>query len=406
MADWKDRLLPGSFRGIPFFIDDHELRGGRNAVNHEPVAREKTFAEDLGKKGQGYTLNVHILGDTYFFIRDSLIDAMEKKDPGILIHPYLGGIDVQPGDYSLAETSEEGRMARMSLSFTEAGDPNAVFAAINAITDFANTLVATVAAIENAFRLAVKVTGIPGFVIDSAKSLITGFATTIRTGLGEIRGNDTASLNKKIDDFEANVDALFLNPAALSSSVNEILTDFKNVEVRETDDSTIDTSQGRNDVLSVFRTMSQYGDTTSIPTNTPTRQIEKNNNQAIKNMINQLATVKFVEKAAEIEFASAEEAVGQRDEINSFIEAQLTQDIDDDLFQVLKDFKAKTQKIIPNPRSVLGTIKDVEQNNDIPSIVLAYDLYLSLDNEKDIINRNKVRNPAFISGDIEVLSGT
>ena len=150
---WQDGLLPASFRGIPFFIDSHDAVGGRSAVNHEPPDRESSFAEDMGKMHDGYKITGHLIGDNYFFIRDALIRAMEEKDPGILIHPYLGLIDVQPGKYKFTEDTTEGRICRFDLNFSEAGDPNIVFAIIDIVSKFLSNVVAFMAQAENAIAL-------------------------------------------------------------------------------------------------------------------------------------------------------------------------------------------------------------------------------------------------------------
>ena len=80
-------------------------------------------------------------------------------------------------------------------------------------------------------------------------------------------------------------------------------------------------------------------------------------------------------------------------------------EIDDDSFQGLEDLNAKLVRAVPNQRSTLYNIKKINLPDAVPSIVLAYDLYESDENEIDIIKRNLIRKPGFVSGEIEVLVG-
>ena len=103
---WKARLLPGSFRGVPFFIASHEAGGGRHSKKHEPPDRDSGFSEDIGKKTPDFKIEAHVLGDNYFFIRDALIKVMESGGSGLLVHPYLGIKSVQPVNFAVRETTE------------------------------------------------------------------------------------------------------------------------------------------------------------------------------------------------------------------------------------------------------------------------------------------------------------
>jgi prophage DNA circulation protein len=49
-------------------------------------------------------------------------------------------------------------------------------------------------------------------------------------------------------------------------------------------------------------------------------------------------------------------------------------------------------------------ILTVTRNVAIPSLLLAYQLYGSVDLESDIIARNGTRHPGFVAGDLKVLS--
>ena len=118
---WRDRLLRGSFRGIPFAIQEHRVEGGRRAQTHEYPGRDEPYTEDLGRRRKQYEVEAYVIGDDYAAVRDDLIEAADKPGPGALVHPYLGTRQVTCTKCAVSERSSEGRMARLSLVFVEAG---------------------------------------------------------------------------------------------------------------------------------------------------------------------------------------------------------------------------------------------------------------------------------------------
>ena len=406
MADlWKARLLPASFRGIPFFVERHDFVGGRNSVQHEPPNRNSSFAEDMGRKPQGYNITGHILGDNYFFIRDALISAMETEDSGILVHPYLGVKEVQPGQFTFTEDTSEGRICTFQLNFTEAGDPSFPIAFLDSVTDFVTSVVATVAIVQNAFQLAYSVSQLPGFARESAKALLNDFSTSVRANIAGISGDDSnqASLNKRLNDFDSNAEVLAANPASLAGEVNEILSLVRDLPQDPPDSSTVDIVSGRDEKLdALFQLATFDSDNADVEETTPTREREKDNADAIVNLVRQLAVIKLAENAIEKDFKSLDEAIAIRDQIIDLIEEQLSlESIEDDTFKTLSIFKAKVVSAIPV--GDLASVETIELLQTLPSIVVTYDLYESPDNEGDLIDRNKIENPQFVSGEIEVL---
>jgi len=120
---WIDDIEDASFRGVPFFVDKDSAKGGRRVANHQYPKRDKPYAEDLGRKQRGYTLDAYTIGDDAMDDRDALITAMETAGAGTLVHPTFGSIQVQPEDWTVSEDLV-GAMRRCSfvLVFVEAGD--------------------------------------------------------------------------------------------------------------------------------------------------------------------------------------------------------------------------------------------------------------------------------------------
>lgn len=408
---WAKRLLPGSFRGIPFFIEGHEFEGGRNAVSHEPPDRDSSFAEDIGRKSNGYKMSVHLIGDDYFFLRDSLISAMEEKERGVLIHPYLGPVEVQPGPYRLIETTDEGRICRFDLSFIEAGDQSFPFSAIDKITKFVNAAFATVAQVQNAFSVAVAITGIPSSLIAAVDATVVKFIKTVRDGLKTIAANaeELSNLNKKLDELSAQWKTLIKEPEAMAFGVDSIIGSLKTVVAEPPDDSIIDTVSGKDQKLDIFKGLVSFQSDDEITLNefdTPTKKAKKLFTKNFVDLVKQLSVTRLGEQAASKAYKSVDAALVKRVELTNLIDTILADDlIDDGTFGAFKDLKASIVEVIPNPTAKISTVTEIVRTVTVPALVVSYDLYGSLDNERDIVDRNKIRNPSFVDGRLVVLSG-
>ncbi len=122
---WKDNLLSGSFRGIPFHVDSHEYSSGRRTSVFDLLGEEdfEPIIEDSGPESDEYSIEFYIIQQDgnnldYFPVRDDMISALKREGSGLLIHPYLGEITVRVlGRFSMAETWKEGGIARFTVTF-------------------------------------------------------------------------------------------------------------------------------------------------------------------------------------------------------------------------------------------------------------------------------------------------
>lgn len=122
MANWRDNLRPASFKGVSFEVASHADEGGRRAQIHEYPNRDEPFAEDLGKMAETLSFEAFVIGDDYMDKRDALREALNSVGPGTLTHPTLGDLYVICTGFRIAENTGEGRLARFSLTFMEAGE--------------------------------------------------------------------------------------------------------------------------------------------------------------------------------------------------------------------------------------------------------------------------------------------
>ncbi|PVZ12643.1 MULTISPECIES: DNA circularization protein [unclassified Pseudomonas] len=130
MADtWRERLLPASFRAVPFLIENTSVPVGRKVQLHQYPKRDDAFAEPMGKVARVHKVTAYVIGADCFTQRDALLDALEAEGEGTLVHPWLGQMAVTVGVGSMKHSRAEGGMVSFELEFYPATprlDPSAV----------------------------------------------------------------------------------------------------------------------------------------------------------------------------------------------------------------------------------------------------------------------------------------
>ncbi|WP_339430584.1 MULTISPECIES: DNA circularization protein [unclassified Pseudomonas] len=114
--NWRDRLLPASFRGVGFWIDQAKTPVGRKGQLHEYPQRDLPFFEDLGQQAKTHDLTAFIIGPDCLEQRDKLLKALEAGS-GELVHPWLGRLQVKVGECDMTHTRQDGGLVTFALKF-------------------------------------------------------------------------------------------------------------------------------------------------------------------------------------------------------------------------------------------------------------------------------------------------
>jgi len=391
---WKDNLRPASFRGVPFFIDTSQFTTGRRVQLHEFPDRDNPFPEDLGKVSGTFRVEGHILGDDYFDIKERLVEACEKEGPGELIHPYYGTLQVQVGPASFDEDTLDGRIAKVTFLFYQAGDNRFPKNIDDKQVLLENGAAAALAAAKADFDENFTILGFAGFVVDTARSAVENAADAFEEATAGIvqTAEEIADLAFSVRNLKAEVNDLLQSPQELSTRLLDSLSLMEEA---------LGTPEGK---LRAHSTLFQFvGNTgTNFSTTTPSRVRQSDNEDIINNFIRRSAIIKGTVQASEVEYESVQAANTQREELVDLIEDQSVNATNDDVFQTMGDLNAQLVEVLPDVDSELPNVKTVEVKNTTHSLFLAHDLFENPDAEQDIIDRNGVRHPGFILGETEL----
>lgn len=395
MSDWKDNYREGSFRGVVFYTESHTETGGRRKQDREFAKRDLGNSEDLGKKLKSFTLEIYVLGDDYFEQRDNLIEALESEGAGTLIHPYRGTRLVQAGTYSLVETAKEGRLARFTVEFSEAGEVKFPDQTENDLLSAIDNADSVIENSSSLFESAVNTISQAAFVIQAAADDVAALVDNIEGAISAVT-NPVADLTFAIRNLKADINDLIQLPGELAGRINSVFSDL--LGVFEDDPETSEK------ILGTF--VNTLDDQFTPPVGeTPSRETQRGNQNAILNFGKQVGFANRAKSAVSVSWPSTQAAVQSRNEIVDGFDVQLDFADDDDLFQSIKDLQTSLTKAVPT----IGTSELISYTPKVtmPALVIAYDLFENLDKEQEIVDQNAVEHPAFVPGgeSIEVSAG-
>lgn len=128
MALLSNGLLPASFRGAPFAVENDDIGVGRRIALHQYPGRDAPWAEDMGRAARQFTFrgfivdgDVAFLGGPIQLQRALLLAALEKSGPGLLTHPTLGALQVSVVRARIGQDLGAGRKSSVQIEFVESG---------------------------------------------------------------------------------------------------------------------------------------------------------------------------------------------------------------------------------------------------------------------------------------------
>lgn len=389
---WRDNLRQASFRGVEFHYEDLGRDFGRRVKRHEYPGRDEPYHEDLGADTDAIRINAYVLEPDHMAKADRLRDALLKKGTGTLVHPYWGEITVVFLSAGEQISTREGGMVRFNLRFERAG-PNRNPSSRVDTASLVDTRAAEIdtAAISN-FTTSFDVDGAPGWIADSAEEDLGAVLDTTDLTLGDAvnAAGDAADFAFQVADIRANAATLIRNPATLATRLSTTLGSMSGVSP-------------------MLKLASDGFGLTTIAATTPTRLIQKNNRQALVDLLGGISLSGAMRSLPEVSFETTADAYAARDAIAAEVDRQsLTAP-----YSLARTFSAGLAAVtrhVSATAPALPRLIRVTPAMTRPSIVHAYDLYGDdvegvVTRAGQIARRNRLRHPGFVpAGDaMEVL---
>ncbi len=233
----SERLFPGSFRGVPFFVKDTLTTSfGRKIVLNEIPDSDKRIIQDLGLFNRTFELIVTTgckgsISEDYYQSRDNLIAAMERPDKGILVHPTLGSIEVSPGTGDVRESFSALGDPQFTLNFSISQPDTPPFdtgdhaTAVNRSGEVARDLLS--GGLGSRFNISQKFKN----NITDGINTVTGFADKARFALRQIQldSSTLAEVTRIINAIDGGAPGLVFDAENLSAAVSGLFEELLNL---------------------------------------------------------------------------------------------------------------------------------------------------------------------------------
>lgn len=392
---WRDDYRPGAFRGVPFHLKTSTSTGGRRTVLNEYPLRDEPSTEDMGRRARQYQLTLTLIGPDYMARRDRLIEALEAAGPGTLVHPFRGELYVAVlGDYSCEESTEQGGLARISVTFVEAGAlpaPSAVRAQGSQGNAAADALLADAQAeFEEEFSIA----GFASFVADAAADALEGAADAIRDagGLSQTAGDFGRAYRR----LHSGLQQLMLAPGDLAGELIGLVRSL----------SSLSNPLG---ALKAQMALFGLGDKSKPATGSgyqsPARAQVASNQSAAHRLVERaalaeavrLAVSKPVATSAGIAWDSRDQAAQVRDQLLDEIDRQQLQ-ADAEHYRPLAKLAAALVSEMNSHAANLRPLTRITPPATVPALLLAQRLYGDARRADEIVTRNRLTHPGFVPG--------
>lgn len=378
---WREELKRGaSFRGVPFFVESSEMSGGRRGPVHEYPGKDTPYREDLGREKRTFNVSGFVLGENYFTDRKRLQDALEARGPGVLIHPYQGTRIVSVIGYRVREETREGGLARFEVEFLETGEASQP----TVYTDVGAELAASVASMREVAGEDFLAGYEPGIYSAGPAGVLGGTVDAVE---GALRGltlatQDLANVRRRLARLDGEAAALLAAPAGLLAELDALLLLLP------------------GELLAVFGLVPGL----RPPAGTANRERERANYDALYALVQRLAVVRAVELASAAEYESFEAATSARDALLGPLDYLLGRS-EDAVYGELEGMRAAFVAAVPGEDRGLPHLVEETLAVSIPSLVLTYRLYGSLEQELALVARNAPQRPGYLLGSVEVLAG-
>lgn len=394
MADWHKLVLkPATFRGVPFFVEASEVSIGRQTVQHVYPFKEKepAYSEDVGRKPRGFTVEGYVVGTEYMVARDRLMAALEVSGPGELVHPYHGTRRVAVTRVHVRETVMDGGMAKFSVDFDETqASPAQPASTQDAVGQATASAAATKAAAGAEFTskskpgsLMASVAGAVGAASGAVDVMLRGVALETQA-LAKVKALATA--------LAANAATLVETPAALLAA---------QVEIFETISAALLAAPDVLNPAAAMLKLYAFDAGTRPPATTPNRLAEQTNFDACRRLTQRLVLVEASLLAVAQTYASYDEAIATQTAITSLLDEQ-AEVVADSVYPTLLQLRADLVTAVPGLDRELARLVNYTPPTNVPSLVLAHRLYGDVAREADLVSRNRIANPCFVTGGVEL----
>lgn len=378
-------VVGGSFKGVPFFVEDYEWQnGGRNVISKSVPFSSNFVNQDLGGKIPTYPLNVYLVGEECKESRDNLIAACNEEGPGELVHPFFGRFQAECVGLTVSGSFAGVNYCSMQIEFRPVsaaeGRPvqtNLAGVTKRAAVDFQNSSV-------DKFATVFSIVGKGKNIVDNAvKATENAMNVVLSTREVLATANDFVS---EIGKIKANAAVIMMAPADFGARLMNLVTATKEMFGVE--------SSG-NDVDEYLAMLNALRDERS----------GENPSGRISSLMKCLVASMVASSLVDAKFVSVDEAAAMQDRITETFEWLLDSVDDVDDYMAISNLQSSSLGYLRSAMEDIAIVLEKDVNYSNNALQLVYDVYGSVDRLEDVLERNSLVQGLFVlPGKLKVLS--
>lgn len=404
---WRDRLLPASLGGAPFFALSCSVSVGRRVESIDLPMRDDPEYEDMGRRARTYSVTAVILGADYDRERLALVEVLERAGPHVFVHPWWGEFPViisGAGDFE--ESVEKGGGVSVTLTLIEAGKQAKLTAEQVPAAALSQAAAAAQAAAQLDFEAEYQLT--VGDVVTAAQVALgqaVDAVDAVNNKIAAALGLPDGPL-AELDRLKQQVTDLVHTPAALSAALSALLSavtgllgltewveeEYPGQAAKVVSDAALETAVafGAVDV----ETQPPYE-------NGPVSPDAQRATRAIGKAVRTMSVIGVVQLFADLTPESTAGVGAVLVTIHRLLEQLLADPATSDaLHAALTDLRAALERRLDGLTAELPSARTYTPAGAMPALLIAWHLYGDPTRDLEIVARNQVLDPNFVPGGV------
>jgi prophage DNA circulation protein len=369
-------LLTASFRGIPFFVESSQIDTGRRVDIHSLPNADTPYIGDQGRKVRSYPVSGRVIGDDFIDQIKQLQIAAETKGPGEYIDPWFGSRTVVCDSFKPTIIDRDNRVAGFSFTFVEQKNSEIkILIKQDTGSRVENNVTAALDTARKQFHTAFSIVSKPQYVIDNAIASVNNILFTVSSMNSKVMSIDTFKF--QLDRISKNLTEILLDPVLFTEKIIKLFTiqnDNYSYE-NELDDN-----------INLYKNIDTQD----------TAIVDDANVRAVNEFMSVVCICKAARASTRITFATLNDAQFYKKELISMCDL-IMEDTSDELFSSLFILRGSINEDITSRFVYYPQVTTYTPHTTIATLLLSYQLYGSAEKESDIISRNTIIHPAFLS---------
>lgn len=410
----QNNYRQASVRGVSFYVDEINGTSGRRAVPHAYPKRETGWTEDNGAVLGKQKIEAFCLGDDYLNQLADLLDALNKSGSCELVHPWWGRQQVQIGEVSHRLTTKVGGFATVSFEVFEAGTNLFPSAQSNTSDEVKES--ATEARDSNIsdFDDAFDAEGLPSYAQESLFDQLTGYTDALQDFVLSLPDlpDEIGDWIDLAESFKDNLGDLLAYPGELAKQITDIIYDVHDLVTTPPDALKVYTDV-KNRIDGMATALNPGDSTASGNTSSDSvdEQTQQNSDLITQLYVNDLVieqavsltdslTAMVTEQNYDTSWSDASNAATLASNVQTSIDDAALSSLDVGMmpsWRSLRNLRVKLRTDINERVLLLPTVRSVTPTTTTPVALLAYQETGSTESRDNIVKRNKLRYPSFIT---------